>query len=236
MRLGHGASVLMLIIAIAATLAVNAAEGQVITDGPKSCPAVALTYDLCPVKNPTGLDAELIEFLKNREVPATFFMSGRWIARHDTAVKDLLAVPSFEVGTHGHVHAHLPLHDAQYQTREIARPVAMLKSAYGHRAVLFRPPYGEFNDATLEIVKRLGLQVIMWSIVSGDPDPSLSADAMSARIAKRLKPGSIIVLHANGKGRHTKQVTETLITTVLPDKGLRPMTVSDLLSCRRPGD
>jgi hypothetical protein len=76
----------------------------------------------------------------------------------------------------------------------------------------------------------------MWSIVSGDPDPSLSADAMSARIAKRLKPGSIIVLHANGKGRHTKQVTETLITTVLPDKGLRPMTVSDLLSCRRPGD
>ena len=72
MRLGHGASVLMLIIAIAATLAVNAAEGQVITDGPTSCSAVALTYDLCPVKDQTGLDAELIEFLKNREVPATF--------------------------------------------------------------------------------------------------------------------------------------------------------------------
>jgi hypothetical protein len=76
----------------------------------------------------------------------------------------------------------------------------------------------------------------MWTIESGDPDPSLSAEAIVTRIKKRLKPGSIIVLHANGKGRHTKQVTQDLITTVLPDKGLKPMTVSDLLSCHQPTD
>jgi peptidoglycan/xylan/chitin deacetylase (PgdA/CDA1 family) len=231
MRLGIGGS-LLLIIGVSASLLVNPVEGQVITAGPKSCAAVALTYDLCPVKDSPGLDIDLIEFLKNREVPATFFMSGRWIVRHDAAVKELLAVPSFEVGTHGNVHAHLPFHDAEYQTREIARPVAMLKSTYGHRATLFRPPYGEFNDATLEVVKTLGLRFIMWSIESGDPDPSLPADAILTRITRLLKPGSIIVLHANGRGRHTKQVTETLITSVLPDKGLRPMTISDLLSCQ----
>ena len=235
MRLGISAF-LTLIIGAGALPVANPAEGQVITAGPKSCPAVALTYDLCPVKAAPGLDAELIDFLKSRAVPATFFMSGRWIVRHDTAVKELLAVPSFEVGTHGHVHAHLPHHDAEYQRREIAEPVTMLRSKYEHQAKLFRPPYGEFNDATLEVVKTLGLQFIMWSIESGDPDPTLDADAIIARIKRRLKPGSIIVLHANGKGRHTKQVTEALITAVLPDKGLRPMTISELLSCNQPAN
>jgi len=235
MRLGIGAF-LALMIGAGASLPVNPVKGQVVTAGPKSCPAVALTYDLCPVKAVPGLDAELIEFLKDRAVPATFFMSGKWIARHDTAVKELLAVPSFEVGTHGQIHAHLPRHDAEYQMREIEQPVTTLKSKYGHQAKLFRPPYGEFNDATLEAVKMLGLQFIMWSIESGDPDPTLDADAIVDRIKRRLKPGSIIVLHANGKGRHTKQVTEALITGVLPDKGLRPMTISELLSCNQPAN
>ena len=212
----------------------TAAEGQVITAGPRACPGVALTYDLCPVRGAPGLDAELIEFLTSRRIPATFFMSGKWIARHEAAVKHLLAVPSFEVGTHGNVHAHLPLHDPGFQAREIVVPVTMLQSGYGHRAKLFRPPYGEYNNATVEIVKSLGLQFILWTIESGDPDPALSADTIVMRVKKRLKPGSIIVFHANGKGRHTREVTQQLITTVLPDKGLTPMTMSDLLSCNQP--
>ena len=39
------------------------------------------------------------------------------------------------------------------------------------------------------------------------------------------------MLHANGKGKHTREVTTALATTVLPDKGLTPLTVSDLLRC-----
>jgi peptidoglycan-N-acetylglucosamine deacetylase len=224
------------IVQAGACFAEEAAESPVITAGPRACPAVALTYDLCPVRAMPGLDTELLDFLTAKEVPATFFMSGKWITRHDPAVKQLLAVPFFEVGTHGNVHAHLLLHDPEFQAREIAEPVVMLKSKYGHQAKLFRPPYGEFNDVTLEVVKSLGLQVIMWTIESGDPDPVLSADAIVTRIKKRLKPGSIVVLHANGKGRHTKQVTQDLITTVLPEMGLKPMTISDLLSCHQPGD
>lgn len=50
---------------------------QVIKAGPASCPAVALTYDLCPVRSASGFDAELIDFLITNKIPATFFMSGR---------------------------------------------------------------------------------------------------------------------------------------------------------------
>jgi hypothetical protein len=52
------------------------------------------------------------------------------------------------------------------------------------------------------------------------------------RIEKRAKAGSIVVLHANGKGKHTRQVVEHLTADILPRKGLKPTTVSDLLSCK----
>lgn len=209
------------------------AQTQVIKAGPNSCPAVALTYDLCPVRTASGFDRELIDFLIEHQVPATFFMSGRWMAKHDAEVKQLLAVPFFEIGTHGEVHAHLPMHEMEEQQQEIMGPVRLLNTKYHRPANLFRPPYGEYNDVTVEAVKALGLRFILWNIESGDPDPTLTADAIVSRVQKRLKPGSVIVLHANGKGKHTKEVTEALAGHLLGDKGLRAMTVSDLLRCNQ---
>ncbi len=209
------------------------AEAQVIKAGPASCPAVALTYDLCPVRTASGFDHELIEFLIEHKVPATFFMSGRWMIKHGDEIKKLLAVPFFEIGTHGDVHAHLPMHDIEEQQQEIMAPVRFLKTKYGRPTTLFRPPYGEYNDETVETVKALGLRFILWNIESGDPDPTLSADAILTRVQKRLKPGSVIVLHANGKGKHTREVTEALAAHLSADKGLTAMTVSDLLRCNQ---
>lgn len=221
------------ICAMALALQAAPLEAQVIKAGPASCPAVALTYDLCPVRTASGFDRELIDFLIEHKVPATFFMSGRWMARHETEVKQLLAVPFFEIGTHGEVHAHLPMHDVDAQKQEIMGPVRLLKIRYGRPAILFRPPYGEYNDDTVEAVKALGLKFILWNIESGDPDPTLATEAIVTRVQKRIKPGSVIVMHANGKGKHTREVTESLAATLLPAKGLTPMTVSDLLRCQQ---
>jgi peptidoglycan/xylan/chitin deacetylase (PgdA/CDA1 family) len=205
---------------------------QVITSGPSSCPAIALTFDLCPVRKGSGYDQPLMNYLITHRIPATFFMSGKWMAKHQEQVDHLLGMGFFEVGTHGDVHAHLPMHDAGEQRMEIVGPVAMLREHYAHEATLFRPPYGEYNDVTVAVVHRLGLRFIQWNIESGDPDPTLSAEQILTRVAKRTKPGSIVVFHANGKGTHTRQVIERLTTDILPQKGLRPMTVSELLNCK----
>ncbi|MBS0150091.1 MAG: polysaccharide deacetylase family protein [Nitrospira sp.] len=204
---------------------------QVITSGSSSCPGVALTFDLCPVRKGSGYDQPLMDYLITHRIPATFFMSGKWMAKHDAEVEQLLGLDFFEIGTHGEVHAHLPMHDADEQRTEILGPVKLLKEHYGHKASLFRPPYGEYNDVTVAVVKLLGLQFIQWDIESGDPDPTLSAGKILLRVAKRAKPGSIIVLHANGKGKQTRLVIEHLTREVLPAKKLRPMTVSELLDC-----
>lgn len=204
---------------------------QVIKSGPATCPGVALTFDLCPVRKGSGYDRPLMNYLIERRIPATFFISGKWMAKHEPAVDRLLRMGFFEVGTHGEVHAHLPLHDADEQRAEILGPVKMLEEHYAHKATLFRPPYGEYNDVTVAVVNMLGLQFIQWDIESGDPDPTLSAEQILAGVSQRAKPGSIIVFHANGKGKQTREVIERLTSDVLPRKRLRPMTVSDLLNC-----
>jgi peptidoglycan-N-acetylglucosamine deacetylase len=210
------------------------ARAQVITSGPAACPAVALTFDLCPVRKGSGYDQTIVDYLIEHRIPATFFMSGKWMAKHDEQVEHLLGIGFFEIGTHGEVHAHLPMHDADEQRAEISRPVQLLHDHYAHDATLFRPPYGEYNDVTVDVVKALGLRFIQWSIESGDPDPSLSTEQILARVTKRAKPGSIIVFHANGKGKQTREVIERLTIEVLPHKGLKPVTVSDLLNCKPP--
>lgn len=223
---------LLLSLILAGMIAPAVGPAQVIKSGPMACPAIALTFDLCPVRKGAGYDKDLVDYLIEHKIPATFFMSGQWMAKHDPEVERLLEIGFFEVGTHGESHAHLPMHNAEEQRAEILGPVKLLSEHYAHEAVLFRPPYGEYNDVTIDVVKALGLRFIQWSIESGDPDPTLSAEQILARLEKRAKPGSIVVLHANGKGRQTRQVIQKLTAEVLPHKGLKPTTVSELLSCQ----
>jgi peptidoglycan/xylan/chitin deacetylase (PgdA/CDA1 family) len=209
-------------------------SAQVIKSGSPACPGVALTFDLCPVKKGSGYDKPLLDYLIQHRIPSTFFMSGKWITKHEEETDQLLGIGFFEIGTHGDVHAHLPMHSADEQRAEILGPVTILREHYAHHATLFRPPYGEYNEVTVDVVKALGLRFIQWNIESGDPDPTLSAEQILDRVTKRAKPGSIIVFHANGKGKQTRQVIERLTADVFPHKGLTPMTVSDLLTCQQP--
>jgi len=208
------------------------AQAQVIKSGPPGCPGIALTFDLCPVRKGTGYDKALVDYLIEHRIPATFFMSGRWIARHAAEVEQILGTRFFEVGTHGEIHAHLAMYSPDEQRQEILGPVKILSEQYARKTVFFRPPYGEYNDATVDVVRSLGLRFIQWSIESGDPDPALTADQIMSRLEKRARSGSIVVLHANGKGRQTRQVIQQLTSEALPRKGLKPMTVSELLSCQ----
>src|SRR5919106_175394 len=162
---------------------------DVIRKGPATCKAFAVTFDLCPVRE-GGYDAPLIRTLIERRIPATFFLSGRWMARHPAEVRELLDVPFFEVGTHGQVHAHLPTLEEAAQRKEIQDAVSLLRSRFDHQAVLFRPPYGEYDDTTVKIADALGLRFVLWSVVSGEPDPALSQAQISDSVTAQARNGS----------------------------------------------
>jgi len=125
----------------------------------------------------------------------------------------------------------MPFQSAEEQKQEILGPVRLFKAKYSHNATLFRPPYGESNDDTVNVTRALGLQLILWNVVSGDPAPALTASQIEGRLKRIVRKGSVIVMHANGKGQHTHEVVQDLHQHLLPERHLTPMTVSELLSC-----
>lgn len=203
---------------------------QLVHHANRSCDSATLTFDLCPVKGP-GFDAELVEYLKKNKVPATFFASGQWMRTHDAQVRDLLATPHFELGTHGERHLHISQLDGEKKRAEFEGPIRLLKDKYGYTSKLYRPPFGEYDPGSLELAKELGQTVVLWDVVSADPDEKKSAQTIIERVRSELKGGSIPIFHANGKGKHTREVIETIYPEFTA-KGLKFKTLGNLLeSC-----
>ncbi len=212
-----------------------AATGQAspIRRGPAMCGSIAFTFDMCPVREGSGFDRPLVQFLIDHRIPATLFLSGDWMATHDADVRELLAVPFFEIGTHGEQHLSLPKLTPAAQQREIMGPVERLAQEYHRQAILFRPPYGTFTPAAVALAESDGLKVVLWSVVSGDPDPKLAASAIIRDVEWRVHPGSILIFHANGRGWHTDEVIPAVYQRLVVRRHLKPVTVSALVGCGR---
>jgi len=232
MRFGAHARVSALAVTLAAMALrpVIGAANSVFTRGAATCHAVALTFDLCPVRQGPGFDRSLVHFLEERRIHATFFASGAWMASHDAELRELIAQPFFEIGTHGQEHAHLPTLTPEKQSAEIRGAVVTLGDRYGVHATLFRPPYGEYTPQTVLEAGSLGQTVVMWSVVSGDPDPKLPAAGIVDDVSSRLRNGSVVIFHANGRGWHTSETVPAVYARAIA-KGFAFDTISELSRC-----
>src|SRR5580692_11578788 len=60
------------------------------TRGDAALREVAITFDACATrKGWYGFDRDVFEILKREQVPATIFVSGRWVDTHPEAMVDL---------------------------------------------------------------------------------------------------------------------------------------------------
>ena len=78
-----------------------------------------------------------------------------------------------------------------------------------------------------------GLLAIQWDDPSGDPAKAQSAEAIRKGIAASAKSGSIVVMHANGRGWHTAEALPLLIED-LRKRGFEFATVGELLAKGEP--
>ncbi|HOV05018.1 MAG TPA: polysaccharide deacetylase family protein [Kaistiaceae bacterium] len=212
---------------------------------------VALTFDLCETAGEiAGYDGGVVEALRAADARATFFAGGHWMATHPERFAQLVADPRFEIGTHSWSHRNLRKLAADRLAGEIRAPLATYAAArealaarqcaagldLGHapqRPRLFRFPFGVCNPAALEAVAEAGLVAVQWDVVSGDPAPGQSADAIVRGVLAAVQPGSIVVAHANGRGVHTAEALPRLIEG-LRKKGYRLVTVGELLAAGTP--
>lgn len=200
-----------------------------ITSGDWVEPYVALTFDLCQdPQYPAGYDAAIVDVLTRYGVPATFFMGGDWMRTHPDETKALASNPTFELGNHSWSHPDFTTLTADEMSREIEMTEDMLFQLTGRHSRLFRLPSGTYNDLSLQVIAEHGLHTIQWDSVTGDPDPTFDAATILGEVQRTAKRGSIIIMHANGRGWHTAEALPSIIE-YLQNKGFTLVTVSQLI-------
>jgi peptidoglycan/xylan/chitin deacetylase (PgdA/CDA1 family) len=191
---------------------------------------VALTFDACATKKQAnGFDRKVFEILARDQIPATFYLTGRWVERHPSAAKIIAAAPWIELGNHTYSHPRLTLTRSERIRTQIRRTNRILEKKIGRSALTLRPPAGAFNPAVVQIANQEHLPVVLWSIVSGDVGGHVPTERMDRTVLEQAKPGSIIIFHINKRAPFTKKALPDIIAG-LREKGFRFVTVSQLLA------
>jgi peptidoglycan/xylan/chitin deacetylase (PgdA/CDA1 family) len=197
--------------------------------GDRGKPYVALTFDLCQKPElPSWFDQGIVDVLTEYDAPATFFMGGDWMRTHVDETLLLASNPNFELGNHSWSHPDLPGLSAEVISEEIVKTQDLLYKLTGRQSTLFRLPAGKYDDLTLGVIAWHGLYTIQWDVETGDPDPTIDAERMNWAVSNRVQNGSIIVMHANGRGWHTAEALPQMIEH-LREQGYTLVTVSQLL-------
>jgi peptidoglycan/xylan/chitin deacetylase (PgdA/CDA1 family) len=215
---------------------------------------IALTFDLCERADEiTGYDYAIVNYLRSHQVRATFFSGGKWMQTHPIKAIQLMADPLFEVGNHSWTHVNMRIIGkdeqleqillTQAEYRELRRQLACWPCAQQAGAnelakipaipQCFRFPFGVCTAETLQLLHRLNLSVIQWDVVADDGEKDQTAGRIARNVLRDAKPGSIVVMHANGRGRHTARAL-ALVVPELKKRGYAFVTVSELLTLGQP--
>jgi peptidoglycan/xylan/chitin deacetylase (PgdA/CDA1 family) len=190
---------------------------------------VALTFDACATYDqPNAFDRTVFDILKREQIPATIFVSGRWIEFHPDIARELAADPSIELGNHSYSHPLLTGVRADRLQDEIARTEDLI-SQLGRHSVAFRPPAGLYDFRTLKMAADRNLRTVLWDVVSGDANGHVPAPQMIEAVSRSVRPGSIVIFHINGRGPYTKDALPAIIHN-LRERGFKFVHLSDLLA------
>jgi peptidoglycan-N-acetylglucosamine deacetylase len=154
---------------------------------------IVLTFD--GGDNAVGLPA-ILRTLRRREVPATFFVSGRLARRYPLLMRAVGR--DYEVGNHTWSHPALTRLSSAAVTTEIRRGESAIRKATGRDPrPLFRFPYGDRNARTIAIANRLGYVSIRWSVDTWGwmGVGRQSVGGVVRRVREGLEPGAIVLMH-----------------------------------------
>lgn len=182
---------------------------------------VALTFD----DGPGPYTQQLVRVLRRAHVRATFFDVGSRVVVWPSSVRAEARVG--EIGNHTWNHPQLTTLSLRAVERELAETQAAIGRAGGRLPVLFRPPYEEATPAIDLLARRLDLLDLRWSVDSGDARVGARPRRVVRTAVAGLRPGAIVLFH--DLHPWTPHVAMKVVRAARR-KGLRPVTVSELLA------
>ncbi len=168
----------------------NYVEPNLFMHGDRTQKLVALTFDdgPDPYYTPTILD-----ILKDKNAPATFFMMGKNIAKYPEQVKRMVK-EGHAIGNHSYNHPDFTKQWTAKVVDEIQSTQHELLKVVGKKPDIIRPPYGALTKADTRLLNQLGLRNIFWSVDTLDWKGKTSDEIMEI-VRRQIFPGGIILQH-----------------------------------------
>jgi cellulose synthase/poly-beta-1,6-N-acetylglucosamine synthase-like glycosyltransferase/spore germination protein YaaH/peptidoglycan/xylan/chitin deacetylase (PgdA/CDA1 family) len=201
---------------------------------------IAITFDDGPDIRWTP---KILDILKEKKAPATFFVIGMDASRWPEIVKREYA-EGHEIGNHTYTH---PPFDDITKTEihwQLNLTQRLIESTIGVKSILFRPPYGidhqpEYAEevAQLPLAQDMGYLIIGqkidahdWRQVDGKQIP---AQEIVDNVLRQAQMGNVILFHDGGGERANTVAALPQVIDKLREEGYQFVSVPDLIGKTR---
>ncbi|MDG9716904.1 polysaccharide deacetylase family protein [Streptomyces sp. DH24] len=181
---------------------------------------VFLTYDDGAERDPAFID-----LVRERRLPVTMFLTDSVVGPGYAHFARLRAVGA-SIQNHTLDHPALPGLPYAGQRAEICGQQNKLRSRFGIRPHLFRPPYGRYDTTTRQAAAGCGIRAVVLARATLDGNAALTF----TRGARRLAPGDIVSVPATEALALSLHARTTRLLELIEKAGLRVGRLEDHLS------
>lgn len=171
---------------------------------------VFLTFDDGPIP---GVTPWVMEQLEKYDAKGTFFCVGDNVRKYP-GVFQLLQQSDCQVGNHGY--QHTPGH--QLGKKALLKDIDTCLGFTGS-VKWYRPPHGIIFPWWFPAIRRKGLKVVLWDVLSCDYDRSLTPRQVIENVLENIRPGSVIVFHDSLKAWPNLKIALPAVLTWIKNNG-----------------
>lgn len=148
-----------------------------------------------------GHTIQILDVLKAKKVPATFFVTGHYVKDQPDLIKRMVDEGHI-IGNHSYNHPDMTRISDDKIKEELVKVEEQVAQLTNQKKMTYlRPPRGIFNERMLDITRQMGYTSVFWSLAYKDWDVNQQKGAQYAheQVMKQLHPGAIILLHSVSK-------------------------------------
>lgn len=149
---------------------------------------VILTFD----DGPSRHLSTILDILKMKKVQAMFFWQTRLLFKE--RVWKRILEEGHQIGAHTHTYKNLVNLTKEQQFKQIKYSIDRIQEITGTKVNYFRPPFGQYNENTMLILRDLKLIPMMWEISSYDWENKYKPEKIVCNIDLHIRGGSVILL------------------------------------------
>lgn len=167
---------------------------------------------------------DILDILDKYNIKSTFFLVGFWVDKYPDDVKEIYD-RGHDIGNHSANHPYMTKLSEEQILAELNITGNKIEEITGEKPILFRPPFGDYNDRLIQLCKENGYYVIQWDVDSLDWK-EIGAQPVVDRVIRNIDNGSIVLFHNNAS--YIKEYLPIVIERI-QDEGYKIVPVSQLI-------